>query len=137
MVSQADKNRRKVTKIVTLPVETPEQGDAVTITDKKATMSQGRNKGGRPPLPRDPLTGDIVKPKARSADGKPQSLASATQEAFDAVGGVEWLKRHAKDDPKAVMGAAYVPLVVPVEQRELSNGQLEPVAAVPQVDPFQ
>ncbi len=123
-----------------------EPGASLADAEAKAKRLARPNNANN--LPRDPLTGQVLnQPKNR----KPQSLADAAQHAFSAVGGKRWLKRQAQqypkefmalmarvasDDPQALSGVGYVPLVVPVEQRELPSGELEPLPVTDALDPL-
>lgn len=103
-----------------------------------------------------PKTRKIVSNLPRGPDGKPipgqklsrepQSLQQAAADAFQALGGKRWLKRKAKDHPKEFMsllarvaseeglsgGMVYVAVPLPVEQRDLPGGALEPI----EIDPL-
>lgn len=102
-------------------------------------------------LPRDPLTGLPAQPPPKPPKTQAKSLSQAASDAFHAVGGESWLRKQAREYPKEFMalmarvageegglggGASYVPLPIPVEQRELVGGTLEPIPQPVADDPL-
>lgn len=98
-------------------------------------------------LPRD-ADGKLIPQKNKvAADPKAaKNPRQAILEAFGILGGVRWLVKHAKKNPKdfgALLAKAmpqdinvtgtfgYVPMAVPVEQREPIPGELMQPAALP------
>lgn len=112
---------------------------------------------------RDPVTG-VILPTPR-APGDPQPVIAPKQgkkrqhpkdavlDTFADLGGKRWLKNNARKNPKDFIGllskavsgegaggtsVTYIPVIVPVEQREVSMGVLESVQTpvAPEPDPF-
>lgn len=156
-VSPLDQSRLKGNPLTAKPKPKP----------PKSVKAKLYGAAGRPIAARDSVTGQVL-PKApapqpvegasqqvvKKPDTKRQHPKDAVLDTFHNLGGKRWLKNNAKKNPKDFIGLlskavsaegggnsgiVYVPVIIPVEQRETSLGVLEavPVAVtVPEPDPF-